>query len=55
MWRNWTSGILGLWLVLTVFLNFSSTLARIVLVVTSLAIAILNFWAASGEKSPKNF
>jgi len=50
-WRNWTSGILGLWLVLVVFLNFSSTLVGIILVITGLAIAIFNFWAAREEKS----
>lgn len=41
------SGILGLWIILLVFLGFSSTLTAFFLVATGLAVAILGFWSAS--------
>lgn len=47
---NWLSGILGLWLILVVFLGFSSTLNRVFFVATGLMVAILNFWSVSRAK-----
>ncbi len=45
MWQNLVSGILGLWLVLVVFLDFSSTMAGFFLILTGLAVAFFSFWA----------
>lgn len=44
---NWISGFLGIWIIVVVFLGFSSTLSRIFLVVTGLAVAVLGFLSAS--------
>jgi hypothetical protein len=52
MWQNWLSGILGLWIILLVFLGFSSTLTGFFLVVSGLALAGLGFWSASLTKPP---
>ncbi len=52
MWQNWICGILGLWIVLVVFLGFSSTLTAFFLIVSGLAIAALSFWLASLIKMP---
>lgn len=55
MWQNWINGILGLWLILIVFLGFSSTLTRILLIISGLAIAVFGFWAGAVSKPlPKN-
>jgi hypothetical protein len=57
MWQNWVSGIIGLFIVLTPFLNFSLSLERTVLMVSGVVVAILSFWA-SAEKNkscPKCF
>lgn len=54
-WQNILSGILGLWIILLVFLGFSSTLTTFFLIVTGLGIAGLGFWSASLIKPvPKN-
>ncbi len=45
MWQNLVSGILGLWLVLVVFLDFSSTMTRFFLVLAGVAVAFFSFWA----------
>jgi len=45
MWQNLVSGILGLWLVLVIFLDFSSTMTRFFLILTGLAVALFSFWA----------
>ncbi len=52
MWQIWTSVILGLWVILLAFLDFSSTLTTFFLVATGLAIAALNFWLLSLIKAP---
>lgn len=46
---NWISGFLGIWLIVIVFLGFSSTLSRIFFVVTGLAVAVLGFLSASRQ------
>ncbi len=51
MWQNWLSGILGLWVILMPFLGLSENLARTVLIVTGVLIAVLGFWAASGSSA----
>ncbi len=55
MWQIWLIGILGLWIVLVVFLGFSSTLTAFFLIVSGLSIAALSFWLKSLIKiSPKH-
>ena len=53
MWQIWTSGILGLWVILLVFLDFSSTLTTFFLIATGAALAALNFWLLSLVKTPE--
>jgi hypothetical protein len=43
MWQIWLIGILGLWIVLVVFLGFSSILTAFFLIVSGLAISFLAF------------
>lgn len=45
MWQNLVSGILGLWVVLVVFLDFSSTMTRFFLILMGAAVALFSFWA----------
>lgn len=51
MRQNWFigifSGIMGIWLILVVFLGFSSTLSKILLVITGFFLGIFGFWSAS--------
>ena len=51
MWQAWLSGILGIWLILIVFLGFSSTLMKFFLILTGLALAVFGFWTSSLTKS----
>ncbi len=53
MWQIWTSGILGIWIILLAFLDFSSTLTTFFLVATGAALAALNFWLLSFVKTPE--
>ena len=53
MWQIGISVILGLWLILLAFLDFSSTLTTFFLVATGAALAILNFWLLSLIKTPQ--
>ncbi len=53
MWQIWTSGILGLWVILLAFLDFSSTLTTFFLVITGAVLAALNFWLLSFIKTPE--
>ncbi len=53
MWQIWTSGILGLWVILLAFLDFSSTLTTFFLIATGAALAALNFWLLSLIKTPE--
>ncbi len=48
---NWLNGVLGLWVVLIAFLGFSSTLNKILLVITGGVIAFYSFKMASSFKS----
>ncbi len=50
MWQAWFSGILGIWLILVVFLGFSSTLMKFFLILTGLALAFFGFWTFSLTK-----
>ncbi len=52
MWQIWLIGILGLWIVLIVFLGFSSTLTAFFLIVSGLSIAALSFWLKPFIKIP---
>ncbi len=45
-------GVLGLWVTLVMFLDFSTTLTRIILIISGLLVAALSFWAASDSKIP---
>jgi len=45
MWKNWLSGILGFWVVIIPFLNFSLAWQRTVLIFSGVIIAILGFWS----------
>ena len=47
MWKNWISGILGLWVIAIPFFGATSTTT---LVITGIIIAILGFWAAASPK-----
>ena len=51
MWQNWLCGIFGLWVILMPFLGLSESLARTLLIVSGVVIAVLGFWAASGSKA----
>ena len=51
MWKNWLSGILGLWLIVVVLLGFSSTLNKVFFFLTGFGVAVLSFWSAS-QRSP---
>ncbi len=53
MWQIWTSGILGIWIILLAFLDFSSTLTTFFLIATGVAVAVLNFWLLSLIKIPQ--
>ncbi len=53
MWQIWTSGILGIWIILLAFLDFSSTLTTFFLVATGVTLAALNFWMLSLIKAPE--
>ena len=53
MWQIWTSGILGLWVILLAFLDFSSTLTTFFLIATGAVLAALNFWLLSLIKTPE--
>ncbi len=53
MWQIWTSGILGLWVILLAFLDFSSTLTMFFLDATGAVLAALNFWLLSLVKTPE--
>jgi len=52
MWQIWLIGILGLWIVLVVFLGFSSTLTNFFLIISGLAIAFFSFRLAPFIKIP---
>lgn len=52
MWQIWLIGILGFWIVLVVFLGFSSTLTSFFLIVSGLSIAALSFRLAPFIKIP---
>lgn len=45
MWKNWLNGILGIWVVIIPFLNFSLAWQRTVLIFSGFIIAILGFWS----------
>src|SRR3989344_7874646 len=45
MWKNWLSGILGFWVVIIPFLNFSLAWQRTVLIFSGVIIAIFGFWS----------
>lgn len=47
MWQQWLNGILGLWVILMGFLNFTGSTATWALVITGIVVAILGFWGAS--------
>jgi len=53
MWQIWISGILGLWVILLAFLDFSSTLTTFFLIITGAVLAALNFWLLSLIKIPQ--
>ena len=45
MWKNWLNGILGFWVVIIPFLNFSLAWQRTVLIFSGIVIAVLGFWS----------
>ena len=47
MWQQWANGVLGLWVVLVPFLNFSADTNTWTLAISGLLIAVLGFWGAS--------
>ncbi|MBI2627920.1 MAG: hypothetical protein HYW71_00580 [Candidatus Niyogibacteria bacterium] len=70
MWKNWLNGILGFWVIIIPFLNFSLAWQRTVLIFSGIIIVILGFWsfyevrprrlnetiaAAPEEKKDENF
>lgn len=50
MWKNWANGVLGLFVILVPFINFSLAVERTVLIFLGIAIAVLGFWGTYGEK-----
>ena len=53
MWQIWISGILGLWVILLAFLDFSSTLTMFFLIATGTVLAVINFWMLTLIKAPQ--
>ncbi|OGF62065.1 hypothetical protein A2926_03220 [Candidatus Giovannonibacteria bacterium RIFCSPLOWO2_01_FULL_44_40] len=50
MWKYWTCGILGVWIVIMPYLGFPWEVHRILIVVTGIVIATLSFWLVSEKK-----
>ncbi|MEK7647099.1 MAG: hypothetical protein AAB378_01830 [Patescibacteria group bacterium] len=50
MWKNWVNGVLGLFVILVPFINFSLAVERTVLILLGIIIAVLGFWGIAGEK-----
>lgn len=51
MWQQWVNGILGIWVIITPYLNFSSSALTSVLVITGILIAIFGFWGAMSNRN----
>jgi hypothetical protein len=47
MWRYWTIGFLGLWVMLVPYLSVPLLFERVILVVSGLIISIVAFWLLS--------
>ncbi|QQG42442.1 MAG: hypothetical protein HYW15_02950 [Candidatus Giovannonibacteria bacterium] len=52
MWKQWTSGILGLLIMLLPYLSFPWGAHKITLFILGVGVAVLSFWSAS-EKEEK--
>ena len=50
MWKHWTNGVLGLWVIIMPYLGFTATAHKTLMVVSGIAIAVLSFWAASESR-----
>ena len=51
MWQQWVNLILGLWIILSAYLNLSPTALMTDLTITGLVIAALALWAALEGRS----
>ncbi len=49
MWQDWVNGVLGLWVILMPFLNFTPNQTKTLTIVTGVVIAVLAFWSASAK------
>jgi len=47
MWQSITSGALGIFIILIIFLGFPPFLRNGIIVITGIIIAFLSFWSAS--------
>jgi len=46
MWQHWVNFVLGVWVIITPYLNFSTNTLTGVLVVTGILIAVFAIWGA---------
>lgn len=54
MWQQWVNGILGLWLIVSAFINFAPQTAAWNIGISGAIIAILAFWGASQNPMSAN-
>lgn len=47
MWKHWTNGVLGLWIIIMPYLGFTNGVHQMLMVISGVAIAVLAFWSAS--------
>jgi uncharacterized membrane protein YuzA (DUF378 family) len=50
MKKEWIIGILGLWLMVLAFSGFPSSIQRILMIITGLAITFICFWKGMSER-----
>ena len=54
VWQHWVNFILGLWIVLSAYMNFSVTGFTTNFTIIGIVIAILALWGALQQKSREN-
>ncbi|MDP3935006.1 MAG: hypothetical protein Q8Q46_02215 [Candidatus Giovannonibacteria bacterium] len=47
MWKLWTNGVLGIWIILMPYAGLPENLLTFFMVITGIVIAVLAFWSAS--------
>ncbi|OHA42659.1 MAG: hypothetical protein A3G59_00510 [Candidatus Taylorbacteria bacterium RIFCSPLOWO2_12_FULL_47_20] len=51
MWQHWINGVLGLWLIVSSFLEFSASAMSTNIIVVGIVVAVLAFFGASMDSS----